>query len=85
MGDGNADATQHSSGIKTVFIWGVKHIMANRMITKTVDAPRLENYLHLRRQIRKIHARPKTDAADSFVAIMDGYCYADHGIYTRKQ
>ena len=44
-----------------------------------VDAPRLENYL--RRQVRKIHARPKANTADSFVATMDGYRYADHGIY----
>ena len=48
-------------------------------LSRSVDAPRLENYL--RRQIRKIHARPKTGAADSFVATMDGYRYADHGIY----
>ena len=48
-------------------------------LSSSVDAPRLENYL--RRQIRKVHARPKTDAADFFVATLDGYRYADHGIY----
>ena len=48
-------------------------------LSRAVDAPRLENYL--RRQIRKIHANPRTDATDSFVATIDGYRYADHGIY----
>ncbi len=48
-------------------------------LSQSVNTLRLENYL--RRQIRKIHARPKTDAADSFVATIDGYRYGDHGIY----
>ena len=48
-------------------------------LSRSVDISRLENYL--RRQIRKIHAWPRTGAADFFVATIDGYRYADHGIY----
>ena len=48
--------------------------------SRAVDAEKLENYL--RRQIRKVHTRPKADtSADRFTSTVDGYRYAEHGIY----
>ena len=44
-----------------------------------VDTPRLQNYL--RRQVRKLHAKPHADVADGFSTTIDGYRYADHGLY----
>jgi transposase len=48
-------------------------------LSRAVDGARLENYL--RRQMRKVHNRPKSDGNIRFVTTMDGYRYADHGIY----
>ena len=44
-----------------------------------VDVKKLENYL--RRQVRTIHRRPKSDTADGFSLGERAYRYKDHGIY----
>ncbi len=44
-----------------------------------VDVKKLENYL--RRQVRTVHRRPKSDTADGFSLGERAYRYKDHGIY----
>ncbi len=48
-------------------------------LAQNVDAERLHRYL--RRQVRKIHVKPHTDAAEGFSASERAYRYGDHGIY----
>lgn len=63
------DAVQLSPGMRTIFIWCVKHIMANRTITKTV---------------RQYSAAPvPLEVMEKLQAVANGYCAVKNYVYRR--